>query len=245
MSDIFLSYASADRPRVEVLIRALERRGWCVWWDRTILPGQRFPQVIQETLDAARCVIVVWSQHSVNSDWVQNEAREGARRRILVPVRLDEVRIPLEFQHIQAARLLDWHDTGPHPEFDKVVQAVEATLETGAAPSIRPSPNSASPGDDKPFGAVPRSEGTAMPSVSAKDRPEVHHPTTSDTREITGLSYRQKRRLLLVGGVLLCVLVTALYLVLSGRIPGPQSQDATITTPRPPTQESKCAQFGE
>ena len=128
MSDVFLSYASADRPRVGGLIRALERHGWSVWWDPHILPGQRFPQVIQEALDAARCVMVVWSQHSVNSDWVQNETREGARRRILVPVLLDEVRIPLEFQHIQAARLLDWHDTGPHPEFDKVVQAITALL---------------------------------------------------------------------------------------------------------------------
>jgi formylglycine-generating enzyme required for sulfatase activity len=84
-----------------------------------------------------------------------------------------------------------------------------------------------------------------MPSVSAQDRPEVHHPTTSDTRATTRLSYRQKRRLLLVGGVLLCVLITALYLVLSGRTPGPLSPDATITTPRPPTQESSSARNSE
>jgi hypothetical protein len=31
MSDIFLSYASKDLPRVEGLIRALERHGWSVW----------------------------------------------------------------------------------------------------------------------------------------------------------------------------------------------------------------------
>jgi hypothetical protein len=136
MSDIFLSYASEDLPRVGVLIRALERRGWSVWWDRTILPGRTFDQVIEEALDAARCVMVVWSQHSVHSDWVKTEAAEGARRRILVPVLLDAVRIPLEFRRIQAARLLDWHDTGPHPEFDKVVRAVQETLETGAAASM-------------------------------------------------------------------------------------------------------------
>jgi hypothetical protein len=227
MSDIFLSYASEDLPRVGILIRALERHGWSVWWDRTILPGRTFDQVIEEALDAAQCVIVVWSQHSVNSDWVKTEAAEGARRRMLVPVLLDEVRIPLEFRRMQAARLLDWHDTGPHPEFDKVVRAVEEALESGAAPSIRPPPNSASPGDDKPFGAVPRREGTAMPSVSAKDQPEVHRHTTSDARETTGLSHRQKRRLLPIGGVLLCVLVSALYLALSGRTPGPQPEPSS------------------
>ena len=67
MSDIFLSYASEDLPRVRSLIRALERHGWSVWWDRTILPGRTFDQAIEEALDAARCVIVVWSQHSVSS----------------------------------------------------------------------------------------------------------------------------------------------------------------------------------
>jgi hypothetical protein len=168
MSDIFLSYASEDLPRVGLLIRALERPGWSVWWDRTILPGRTFDQVIEEALDAAHCVVVVWSQHSVNSDWVKTEAAEGARRRILVPVLLDEVRIPLEFRRIQAARLLDWHDTGPHPEFDMVVRAVEETLESGAAPSIRPPPNPASPGDDKPFGAVPQREEAAMPLSARK-----------------------------------------------------------------------------
>jgi formylglycine-generating enzyme required for sulfatase activity len=224
MSDIFLSYASEDLPRVGSLIRALERRGWSVWWDRTILPGRTFDQVIEEALDAARCVIVVWSQHSVNSDWVKTEAAEGARRRILVPVLLDEVRIPLEFRRIQAARLLDWHDSGPHPEFDKVVRAVEETLETGAAASIQPPPGPASPENDKPFGPVPRREEAAPPPVSEKDRPEVHRHTISDARVITRLSRSQKRRLVLVGGGLLCVLITVLYLVLSGRTPGPQPQ---------------------
>jgi formylglycine-generating enzyme required for sulfatase activity len=144
MSDIFLSYASADLPRVGILIRALERHGWSVWWDQTIPLGRTFDQVIEEALDATRCVIVVWSQHSVNSDWVKTEAAEGARRRILVPVLLDEVRIPLEFRRMQAARLLDWHDTGPHPEFDKVMQAITALL--GPPPQqAAPAPESVAP----------------------------------------------------------------------------------------------------
>ena len=159
MSDIFLSYASEDFPRVGLLIRALEQHGWSVWWDQTIPLGRTFDQVIEEALDAARCVIVVWSQHSVSSDWVKTEAAEGARRRILVPVLLDEVRIPLEFRRMQAARLLDWHDTGPHPEFDKVVQAITAFLgpppqQTAPAPvsvaPMRPPQPPPSSGSDYP-----------------------------------------------------------------------------------------------
>ena len=119
----------------------------------------------------ACCVIVVWSQHSVNSRWVKTEAAEGERRHMLIPVLLDEVRIPLEFRRIQAARLLDWHDTGPHPEFDKVVRAVthlplrppsltaEETLEAEAAPPIRPPPNPASPGVTSRLALRPQPQG--------------------------------------------------------------------------------------
>ena len=93
---------------------------------------------------------------------------------------------------MQAARLLDWHDTGPHPEFDKVVRAVthflrppsltaEETLEAEAATLIRPPPNPASPEDDKPFGAVPQREEAATPSVSAQEQPDGHRHTTSNT----------------------------------------------------------------
>src|SRR5215813_13248776 len=122
MSDIFMSYASKDRPWVLRLVRALERHGWSVWWDRAIPPGKTFDQVIEEALGAAHCVIVVWSRTSVSSDWVKSEAAEGTGRHILVPVLLDEVRIPLEFRRIQAANLIDWQDTGPHAEFDRLVQ---------------------------------------------------------------------------------------------------------------------------
>ena len=36
MSDIFISYAREDRPRVEHLAAAFEQRGWAVWWDPDI-----------------------------------------------------------------------------------------------------------------------------------------------------------------------------------------------------------------
>jgi hypothetical protein len=78
MSDIFMSYASKDRPWVLRLVRALERHGWSVWWDRAIPPGKSWDQVIEEALDAARCVIVVRLQTSVGSDWVKIEAVKGA-----------------------------------------------------------------------------------------------------------------------------------------------------------------------
>ena len=88
------------------------------------LTGKTFDQVIEEALDTAKCVIVLWSRESVSSDWVKNEAREGARRHILVPILIDNVKIPFEFGHIQAARLIDWQGALLNPEFDLLLKSV-------------------------------------------------------------------------------------------------------------------------
>jgi hypothetical protein len=48
--------------------QALTEHGWSVWWDRTIPPGKQFDEVIEEALDAARCVIVLWSKASGSID---------------------------------------------------------------------------------------------------------------------------------------------------------------------------------
>ena len=47
MADIFLSYAREDRQKAESIARVLRDAGWSVWWDRSILPGSSFEQVIE------------------------------------------------------------------------------------------------------------------------------------------------------------------------------------------------------
>lgn len=127
--DIFLSYASSDRELARALASALQKQGWSVWWDRTIPPGKSFDEVIVGALDAAKCVIVLWSNDSVQSDWVKNEAREGLRRHILIPAVIAEVTIPFEFRHIQAADLVGW--TSPdHFGFRSMVDSIHDMTRT-------------------------------------------------------------------------------------------------------------------
>lgn len=128
MSDIFISYASDDKLRVEPLAEALSSRGWSVWWDRVIPAGKNFDEVIEEAVNAARCIVVVWSDKSVSSRWVRTEADEGANRQILVPVLIDNVRIPLAFKRIQAANLIGWQRTSPHPGFDQFVKDISGLI---------------------------------------------------------------------------------------------------------------------
>ena len=135
MSDIFISYSTADRARVKPIVEALSKHGWSVWWDREILPGKDWQKVIQAALEEARCVIVLWSKHSVDADWVQIEAAEGKRRHLLVPALLDDVPIPLEFTRIQAASLVGWSGELPDTRFDTLARGVADVLERGSPPA--------------------------------------------------------------------------------------------------------------
>lgn len=130
MSDIFISYASEDRGKAHILAQALEAHGWSVWWDPKIPPGKTYHQVIEEALDNARCVVVLWSKVSSGKTWVITEAAEGNRRGILIPALFeDNVRIPLEFRLIEAARLTDWRgEPSGHAEFDNLMVAIQDLL---------------------------------------------------------------------------------------------------------------------
>src|SRR6476659_10238667 len=89
--DVFISYASEDRPKVESLANALGSHGWTVWWDSQIPGGTSWREKIQEARREAKCVVVLWSTASVESDWVLTEAEEGRKRAILIPALLEDV----------------------------------------------------------------------------------------------------------------------------------------------------------
>jgi hypothetical protein len=140
MPDVFLSYASQDRETARALAAALGDRGWSVFWDRTIPPGREFDVVIGEALQAARCVVVLWSTASVGSRWVKEEAEDAATRNILVPAVLDDVSPPLGFRRLQAARLAGWPaDTRATHEFEQLLTSIAKFV--GATPP-RPTPHS-------------------------------------------------------------------------------------------------------
>jgi len=128
MADIFISYAREDRSRIEPLAKSLEKLGWSVFWDRTIPAGKTWRQVIGEALRNARSVIVAWSQKSIESEWVQEEADRGLKRNVLIPILIDDVDPPLGFGIIQAADLVKWDPAQSSPEFEKLIADISIIL---------------------------------------------------------------------------------------------------------------------
>lgn len=241
MSDIFISYASPDRLRAKPLAEALRQLGWSVWWDRTILAGKTWDQAIETALAEARCVIVLWSRDSVQSDWVRTEAEEAKRRGILVPALLDDVNIPLAFRRVQAANLVGWNGMLPSLQFDELAKAVAEVVSGNARPD--PAPRIALP--DEPFSTA--AGGGAENAVSQAG--DANRTSDGHTRVVAEHSIRKEvkpvrpasksrfplRAAVVIGGtaVLLAVSFLAVYLYRSYHTKHANVADSVSIEPAP------------
>ena len=125
MASVFLSYSRDDIERIRPLAAALERAGHDVWWDRHIAGGEEYAAAIEQALEAAEVVVVVWTASSVKSAWVRDEAGHGRDTHRLVPITLDDCTPPLGFRQYQTVDLSKWHGRGGSPALAPLFDAVE------------------------------------------------------------------------------------------------------------------------
>jgi adenylate cyclase len=138
MADVFVSYARTDKARVAPLVAAIEAKGWSVWWDPEITPGQQFDDQIEAEIDAAKAVLVIWTPTSVTSRWVRGEAREAAERGILVPVRFEQARLPMDVRAIHTTDIDGWGEDADSPQAQELLRALAAMIvRTQAAKSAK------------------------------------------------------------------------------------------------------------
>lgn len=126
--DIFISYSREDRESASNLANCLTQEGFSVWWDRKIPSGKSFEAVIQSAIDQSKCVIVLWSNQSVESDWVKEEASLGKSRNTLIPILIDNVSIPLGFGRTHTANLVDWNFQQSDLEFKKLIEDIHLMI---------------------------------------------------------------------------------------------------------------------
>ena len=126
--DIFLSYAREDVSKATELARILKVAGWSVWWDKEIVAGRDFELEIDAALSEAKAVLVLWSSYSISSNWVRSEAKEAKEANKLIPVLLDDSRIPLSFRSLSTIELRDWPNKASLLELGSLKSAISRLL---------------------------------------------------------------------------------------------------------------------
>ncbi len=144
MADIFISYARADRDKIEKLAAALTSEGYFVWWDRQIEAGAEFSADIERELDAAKAVIVCWSEEGAKSRWVKDEATIAHRAGKLKTISLDGAEPPIGYMQFHSHGMSSWKGGRDEPQFvelrDSIASHLEKRVETGTPSAAAPTP---------------------------------------------------------------------------------------------------------
>jgi len=127
-ADVFLSYSSKDGVQIQSLADELEGRHISVWYDRGLIGGQPYRDVLRQRIEAVKAVVVFWTENSISSKWVMAEADLANQRNKLICLcdpKLESRHIPMPFNannHIV--------------EFGKMPELLEALALKGAKPRI-------------------------------------------------------------------------------------------------------------
>ena len=153
--DVFISYSSRNKNIADALCHFLEEKKIRCWMaPRDILPGQEYAEAIAQAMSKIKIYILVYSSHSLKSQWVNKEANLAVKKeKIIIPFRIEDC--PFEGTSMELYfNDVHWIDAVPTPNeaFDKLVVALNALLGRSAASE----PTSAPPPTVKPFdgGAV-------------------------------------------------------------------------------------------
>lgn len=96
INPLFISYSHEDSIFVDEIEKNLDEKGIRFWRDIHHAPAGRLEKIVDRAMRKNPTVLLVLSEHSVKSDWVEHEARSARelekelKRDVLCPVALDD-----------------------------------------------------------------------------------------------------------------------------------------------------------
>jgi len=136
-TDVFISYAAADKQAADTVCAALERGGIACWIaPRDVTPGVFYADAIVQAINSVHILLVVLSVNSVGSQHVLREVeRASAKRRPVVAFRLDTTPLPTGLEYfLSASHWLDASGGTAERALPALVDAVHRLLGSAKKP---------------------------------------------------------------------------------------------------------------
>lgn len=73
-AEVFISYSHKDGALTKALVDKLDSKRITAWFDRGLIAGQPYRDVLKKRIETTKAVLVIWTKNSINSDWVIAEA---------------------------------------------------------------------------------------------------------------------------------------------------------------------------
>ena len=135
---VFISYASSDYQVVEKIYHALAAKNIRCWWDRRdIQPGDKWPKELASALEQAKVVILVFSAHTSQSEWVEREINYAVdNNKIIILFRVENVSPQGTFSLLKSN--YQWMDAFTPPlqdHIERLAAALQAHLKITPVPT--------------------------------------------------------------------------------------------------------------
>ncbi len=179
--DVFISHSTNNRPVANAVCAALERIAIRCWIaPRDVMPGRPYSGEITRAIQQSRAFVLIFSEHSNNSEQVLREVQLAANSRLhIIQFRIDPV-VPSDD--------LEYYLSGPHwldavtPPLENHIEQLQNSIKALLALPRAEETEKAEPGEARRAARIepisePRTAGqpatTAPPPVAAKSSPNV------------------------------------------------------------------------
>jgi hypothetical protein len=225
---IFISYSRQDAAIMRRLEQQLKAAGAEVWVDHAgIRSGDNLPKRISDALEWCNILLLLWSESSRKSKWVEKEwTNAEALDRLIIPCLLEKTPLPgiltnkvfIDFRGVdhglkELLRALDLAQgsaalISAEPA-QEIARVIHGGLREAAGPS-EPKPPETGLADPKSRIRGQKPTVTQAPPAATKIEPKTETPTNADKLGSSGVQ-RTRKRVVWIAVLLVSVLSIVIY----------------------------------